>query len=435
VKFATIAVKVFRERVRDRGSLALLILFPAVFMLVFGFAFGGAGGGGNTPYDIVVLNDDSGANMDHHGLGYVNFGQNLSQILEDLTYENSTVPLFTLHNATRQEALDLLKERDVACIVTIPGDFSEAMEALANSTVRTLITSLIGEGTIPSAEFVEGTLPVEENVTATVIIEGDMGFMSFGTAQSMIRGILSQYTETVQAEAARQALEAVPGGITTGPVSGHLDVQVNSVSGTREFTGFDYQAPGIIIFGLLMGAVTAATALSREVESQTLARLKISLMNSFDLLFGSLLPWSLFAMLQLLILFGVALAMGFHWVGGVSSLLIAIFVGCIAGVACVSLGLLVAAFAKSEEHASNLGTLVAVPLSFLVGAFFALPDQAEVVTAFLPWRQAFTALLQLLTYDATLAEVMPNIAIMIVETAVLFVVGVVAFSKMRMKAE
>lgn len=435
MKFATIAVKVFKERIRDRGILAVLFLFPAVFMLVFGFAFGGVGGEGNTPFDIVVLNDDSGANMDYHGLAYVNFGQNLSQILEDLTYENSTVSMFTLHNATREEALDLLKQRDVACIVTIPEDFSEAMEALANSTIRTLITSLIGEGTIPSAGFVEGMLPVEENVTATVIIEGDMGFMSFGTAQSIIQGILSQYTETVQAEAARQALEAMPGGVTTGPEFDHLLVQVNSVSGTREFTTFDYQAPGIIIFGLLMGAITAATALAREVESQTLARLKVSLMNSFDLLFGSLLPWSLFAVLQLLILFGVALAIGYHWVGGITSLLIGIFVGSIAGVACVSLGLLVAAFARNEEHASNLGMLVAVPLSFLVGAFFSLPAQAEVVTAFLPWRQAFIALLKLLTYGATLEEVMPNIAFMIVETAILFVVGVVAFSKMRMRAE
>ncbi len=434
MKFATIAAKAFKERIRDRGTLALLVLFPAVFMLVFGFAFGGVGGGGNTPYDIVVLNEDSGASTDYPGLAYVNFGQNLSQILEGLTYENSTVSMFKLHNATRQEAMDLLKERDIACIVTIPEDFSEAMEALINSTIRTLITSLIGEGTIPSTGFVEG-LPVEENITATVTIEGDMGFINFGTTQSIIRGILSGYTETVQVEAAQQALEALPGGITTGPEFDHVLVQIDSVSGTREFTTFDYQAPGIVIFGLLMGAITAATALSREVESQTLARLKISLMNSFDLLFGSLLPWSLFAVLQLLILFGVALAIGYHWVGGISSLLIAIFVGCIAGVACVSLGLLVAAFARNEEHASNLGTLVAVPLSFLVGAFFALPAQAEVVTALLPWRQAFTALLDLLTYGGTLGDVLPNIAFMIVETAVLFAAGVVAFSRMRMKAE
>jgi len=184
-----------------------------------------------------------------------------------------------------------------------------------------------------------------------------------------------------------------------------------------------------------MGSIGVAGALAKETESQTLSRLKVSLMKSFDLLFGTLLPWALLAVAQLLILFGVALAMGFHWVGGTSSLLIAVLIGCIAGVSCVSLGLLVAAFSKSEGHAGTLGMLVSVPLSFLIGAFFPLPAQAEVVTVFLPWRQAFTALISVLTYGAQLQDVMPNITAMVLETAVLFTLGVIAFAKIRLKAE
>lgn len=146
-----------------------------------------------------------------------------------------------------------------------------------------------------------------------------------------------------------------------------------------------------------------------------------------------LLPWTLLATAQLLILFGVALAIGFHWVGGTSSLLVAILIGFIAGVSCVSLGLLVAAFSKSEGHATTLGMLVSVPLSFLIGAFF--PVKAEAVTVFLPWRQAFMALLSVLSYGAKLQDVTPNIAATILETAVLFTVGVIAFAKTRLKAE
>jgi ABC-2 type transport system permease protein len=178
-----------------------------------------------------------------------------------------------------------------------------------------------------------------------------------------------------------------------------------------------------------------AGALSRETESQTLSRLKVSLMRPFDLLFGTLVPWALLAVAQLLILFGVALAMGFHWVGGSNSLLIAVLIGFIAGVACISLGLLVSAFSKSESHATNLGIMISVPISFLVGAFFPLPAGAGAVTFFLPWRQGVTALTSVLTSGASLQEVMPNIATMIVETAIIFTIGVVVFAKIRLKAE
>jgi hypothetical protein len=74
-------------------------------------------------------------------------------------------------------------------------------------------------------------------------------------------------------------------------------------------------------------------------------------------------------------------------------------------------------------------------LSFLIGAFFPLPPQAEAVTVFLPWRQAFTALTSVLAYGAQLQEIMPNIIAMILETAVLFTIGVIAFAKVRLKAE
>jgi ABC-2 type transport system permease protein len=330
--------------------------------------------------------------------------------------------MFALQNATREEALNLLMKRSIACIVTIPEDFSDAMQAIINSTIRTTFTSL-------------SPLPEAENVTAMMVIEGDNGYMNFGITQSIIRGVLSNYVETVQSETIKQISQTIPESSPVGLEQKYISVESVSVSGTRAFAAFDYQAPGIIIFGLLMGSIGIAGALARENESQTLSRLKISLMRSFDLLFGTLLPWTLLAIVQLLILFGVALAMGFHWIGGLSSLLIAILIGGIAGVVCVSLGLLVAAFSKSEAQAGTLGTLISVPLSFFIGAFFPLPSQTEVVTAFLPWRQAFTALTGVLTYGSQLQEIMPNILAMTIETAVLFAIGVIAFAKIRLKPE
>jgi ABC-2 type transport system permease protein len=449
LKLVTIATKGLKEILRDRGLLAMTLLFPMVFMLVFGYSFG-AGGGQNTPYPIVVLNGDTGSSSSYLGSGHFNFGENFTNVLRDTTYENSTVPLFTLQNATQAEAKNLLMKRSIACIVVIPGNFSEAMVATINSTVRSTVISLIGEtavnhlgqggsgsgtnSTLPSNETL-ASLPVAENITAKVTIEGDQGYIDYGIVQSIVRSVLSDYVAAVQSDVRTQVIQAAPKGVSVYENVQYVGVDTKSISGTRAFSTFDYQAPGIIVFGLLMGSIGVAGALARETETQTLSRLKVSLMTSFDLLFGTLLPWTLLAVAQLLILFGVALAIGFHWVGGTCSLLISILVGGISGVACVSLGLLVAAFSKSGSHATTLGILISVPMSFLIGAFFPLPSQTEVVTNFLPWRQAFMALTSVLTYGASFSDALPNIALMTLETAVLFALGVLAFARVRLKAD
>ena len=87
----------------------------------------------------------------------------------------------------------------------------------------------------------------------------------------------------------------------------------------------------MIVFAILLLATTVAAILTREVESGTLLRLKMSKMRSFDLLFGGLIPWSLIAGAQVVILLAVAIILGLHWQGSFYSIILAIFIGIIGG--------------------------------------------------------------------------------------------------------
>ena len=82
----------------------------------------------------------------------------------------------------------------------------------------------------------------------------------------------------------------------------------------------------MMVFAILLLATTVAAILTREVESGTLLRLKISKMRSFDLLFGGLIPWSLVAGAQVVILLVVAIILGLKWQGSVYSILLAIVI-------------------------------------------------------------------------------------------------------------
>jgi ABC-2 type transport system permease protein len=432
MRFVAIASKALKERFRDRNGLAMQLLFPAVFMLVFGLAFSSGGVGKSRPYEILVINDDAGT-LDQQGMMH-SYGEELLDLLADATYQNSTTKLFTLANATEDDARELLTDREVNVVVLIPEDFSVAIESMVNATVRGILTSLVGEGYIPPGQV--PPLPQTNDLRTFVTLQGDPGYQGFGAAQSIFLALLDGYVEGIRQAAAQEILSTVPGAPPVALTTEQVSVQVDSITGTREASNFSYFAPGIMIFGLLLSAIAASEALAREVERKTLARLKISMMSSFDLLFGSLLPWALFAGFQVLILFGVALALGYDWSGGYGSILLAIGIGCIVGIACVALGMLLAAFARNTEHASSLGTLVAVPMSFVVGVFIGFPPGLFTqITAFLPWRQGLLALLKVLSYGSPMDEVVPNITALIIETAVLFALGVIAFSTTKLRPE
>jgi ABC-2 type transport system permease protein len=194
---------------------------------------------------------------------------------------------------------------------------------------------------------------------------------------------------------------------------------------------FDYLTPGMVVFALLMLAVGVSASLAREVDKGTLARLRLSLMGSFDLLGGVFLMWSAVGAVQVMLLFGIAVALGFEWQGGIPHLLLAIGIGWLAALASIALGLLVASFARSEGNAGAFSTLITVPVAFVVGAFMPMP--LDGLANVLPWGQAIRCMRALLNAGVPIAGLMPTILSMIVQIVVLLVVAVLVYRRMRLR--
>ncbi len=378
MKFVSIAIKDFKELIRDRRGLFFILLFPIFFMMIFGFAFGGMGDK-NTPHNIAIINNDQGTtNLTN---GYVNYGDVLITSLEDQNYPNSDVKLFNVTTTTDSNAESLLSKRTVDAELIIPADFSDSVSSLINNTLQ----SSGAQGASANTS--------SNKITSTLEIKGDTSYMGFGVTQATLIGFLGQFQQGVITN------------ITGVQPTQYINTSVQPIPGTGSFTQFDFLAPGMMVFAILLLATTVAAILTREVESGTLLRLKISKMRSFDLLFGGLIPWSLVAGAQVVILLVVAILLGLHWQGSFYSIILAIFIGIIAGVASISLAMIIASFAKNDRQAANLGTLIVVPTSFLTGAFFPLP--AEYVNILghsfqiydiLPWTHTLTALRSVLVF-------------------------------------
>lgn len=414
MKFISIAVKDFKELVRDKRGLFFILLFPIFFMMIFGFAFGGMGQE-NTPHNIAIVNYDEGATI-LTGENF-NFGNNLTNQIKELTYTNSDVKLFNVTETSENEADSLLKQRTVDAELIIPSNFSASMVSqIANST---------------------GLAANINNTISSPIIRGDEGYSNFFASESALSTVMTEYQSGI-VNGYKNQIAGTPGA---EPVK-YVNITVQGISGTQSFTQFDFLAPGMMVFAILLLATTIAAILTREVESGTLERLKMSKMRSFDLLFGGLIPWSLVAGAQVVILLIVAVLLGLHWQGGINSVILATIIGIIGGVASIALAMIIASFAKNDRQAANLGTLIVVPISFLVGAFFPLPQVFITVLGhsfqiyeLIPWTHTLNALRGVLLYGEELNAVAFQIELSIILTVILFIIGVFLYSRTRLRAD
>ena len=421
MKFLSIAIKDLKEILRDRRGFFFILLFPILFMLVFGFAF--SSGDQNTPHNIAIINYDQGSVLNNQS---VNFGNNLTQLLVNAKYSNSNVSLFNVTQLSESAADQQLKQRKIDAELIIPQNFSQASVSLVNYTALSTINPLASPPSNTS------------NITSSLIIRGDPSYINFGTTQGILVGILSQYKDQLVINT-QDNVKGTPGAQPTQ----YLSSTVQSIPGTTNFTTFDFLAPGMIVFAIILLATTVAASLTREVEKGTLARLKLSKMRGFDLLFGGLLPWSLIVVAQVIILLAVAIAIGFHYQGGVNSILLAILVGVIGGIASISLAMIIASFAKNDRQAANLGTVITVPLSFLAGAFFPLPQeiignfmgQSFQIYNLIPWYNTITAMRNILTYGGGWSDISYQVGLSVLLTIILFVIGVALFTRTRLGAE
>ena len=462
MKSIDVAVKGIRETARDRRQLLFLAGFPIVIICLFNFGYGSSSSlYGGYPHQVAVINNDAGVQLAiNNTTKYVNYGTDFTQVLANATAENSTKHAFHLKNVSEDEANDLLKSRGIDALIIIPENFSNAFATMVNNSTRAAITSSVGQQTIansnPLASGIAAgsagvgsagvglpgsnvTLPEAGNVTSTLLIRGDSGYVNYATTNALVTGIFDRYKSGVQANATARAAP----GTDNNLYADYIPVESLSMAGTQSFSLFDYMVPGIIVFAVLLQVTLVASALAQDVETGVLDRLKLSKARGFDLLSGTFLRWTLVIAGQMVLLIAVAIASGFHYQGDFSSLGLAVLIGVIAGMAAISLGLIIASFTGTFLQAASLAGLISVPLSFLSGAFMPLPEQVlgefagrtYQVYDLLPWTHAVIALRSVLTYGTGLSQdVIFQITWLIILTAVLFVVGMVAYSLVRLRA-
>jgi ABC-2 type transport system permease protein len=196
----------------------------------------------------------------------------------------------------------------------------------------------------------------------------------------------------------------------------------------------EQNVPAYTLFGLFFIAMRLATSIFEEKQLGTFRRLLAAPVSRAALMAGKLAAYVVVNLVQVLVLFALGvlvlpylgmppLSLGAHPEGLV---LITLAVS----LAATSLGLLLAAIAKTDAQANGIGLILILVSSMLGGVMvprFVMPAFMQHIGWLSPHAWGLEAYQDVLMRDAGLTAILPDIGILLVFAAVFFSIAVWRF--------
>jgi len=326
-----VAVKEIRQILRDRRSLALVLVMPIVLTFLFGKAMET---GEMKQIPSVILN------------------------LDRSPESNVIATAFSTHDEvwiqgevqSREEAQELLAQGKVKAAIIIPNGFMKRIEAGEDAQIELLL-----DGTD------NNSAPIVEGVAQQVIRRYN--------AEKAVRGLWAR------------GLRPDRGQKLIQPVFVQTEIRYNP--GLR-YLG--YVMPGVIGLTLtLLTVMLMAVSITRERERGTLDQLMVTPIRRVELILGKLLPYFGLSLINVLTILFVA----DRWFNvPVSERLTLLLVFCAVFVlTSLATGLLISAVSRSQFQAIQIAVFYILPVFMLSGAYApieAIPDTIRPISNLFP---------------------------------------------------
>jgi ABC-type polysaccharide/polyol phosphate export permease len=197
----------------------------------------------------------------------------------------------------------------------------------------------------------------------------------------------------------------------------------------REIRYVDWLVSGLLGMNMMFSALFGVGyAIVRYRKNGVLKRLKATPLKAVEFLAAQVVSRMVLIMAVFAIVYhGSDFFLHYERLGSLASLYLIFALG---GACLVSLGLLVAARATSEELAGGLLNLLSWPMMFLSGVWFSLegaPRPLRLVANVFPLTHMIDAARAVMTEGATLAQVSGHVAVLAVMTVVFLTLGAWSF--------
>jgi ABC-2 type transport system permease protein len=394
--------------IKERGILLYLFVIPILFIM----AFGGAAGMGSDPKEEAVL------------LPVVNLdeGSEASGTLLETLNQSGGIECETYDYANAKTNLDKGK---INRVLTIPANYGADLQAGNH------VTLLLVNGSDANPAKTEAVHKVVAGVAADLSLEMQLiaSFRQMADMQAAVSPDQQIFTseiivEQVQNQFTRSRTEPLLGLEETWPE--HLDEE-------QEINPISLYVPGFAVLFIFLTAQATAQSIYEEKKNGSFRRLLAAPISKVTILVGKMTPNFITGLAQIIILFsaGVYLfpLLGLDSLSLGNDLLALVLISLVVLLCSTSLGVLIAAIARTEGQISGLSSVVLWVFGFAGIWLIQIPPTPlfDKISQAIPHYWANTAYLDLFVRRLSLVDIIPNIGILLGFTAVFFVIGLWRF--------
>ena len=372
-----LARRVMRQISRDRRTVGLLVFAPMLVLTLGAILFRAD----PAAIPLGVVDEDEGLSIPL--AGKISMGQRIAEEL----IAGETFDVVTLR---RDEIDDRLRDGTVQGVIVFPPDFSAKFHQN-----RQAVLDLRLEGSNPTRSMV---------ITARV-------------SESAMKALAGLATTGF----------GLPGAPNAGEGEAKLPVTVEAtyLFAGKEFDTMDFIAPVYIaLLALFFVFLLTCVSFLRERTQGTMERLLATPATRLEIVLGYMAGLGLFALIQVsVILFFTVWVLKIHYLGSLGLLFLVVALLAVVG---VSLGILASAFARNEFQVVQFIPLLIIPQILLGGTFWAveeMPGYLEPFAYFIPITYANRALRDVMLKGWGLADIWPNLAVLLGFAALLIALG------------
>lgn len=420
-RLLALAIKDLRVLRADKGNLFWVFGFPALFALLFGAIYSGAGQG-PSGMELAVVDEDH---------------SELSELYVSHLESDEALEVMRLD---REQALTRVRTGKVAAAVVIAPGFGDGFGAVFDADEPKLQIAS-DPGRKMEAAYLEGMLAKAQFEVLTERFQNrDWMRRQIGTwreevesAGDLAPGDVRTYVhffdalDGLLADANDQAYDA---GLSDGILSvARLDVQRES-EGPQ--TPFQITFPQAIIFGVLSCAATFAISIVRERTTGTFQRLCIGPLSQAHILAGK----------GLACLLTCAMVMGLLVLGGKLIFKVPIdsppmfAVAGVCTILCfVGLMMFVSTLGKTEQSVGGAGWAILMIMAMFGGAMMPLafmPSWMRHISHFSPVKWGILAMEGAIWRHFSVTEMLPPCAILLVIGSAFFTLGVLMLRRAQL---
>ncbi len=194
---------------------------------------------------------------------------------------------------------------------------------------------------------------------------------------------------------------------------------------TKGLTQFDYTFSGILGFTLLSLGIFGPTNIFPRLKARgVLRRYQTTTLKVWQYFTANMLSNAFIGFLALVIMYAVAVfAFDLNMRGNYFNLVFMVLFGTIL---LFGIGLAIGGWAKNENQAAPLAQLTTLPMMFLSGVFFPtflMPDFLQAITKFIPLTPIIDSIRLIITENASLIDLSPQLAVMAGWTVVIYLIA------------